>query len=90
MIDTTDGIIQMRPQLLQAVTAAKASDPKAKGSEFWRRVQTPCGSFKATFVVAANTMRTGPVSPMSLLKVGISPQRDRGFRRNVTDDCGRT
>ena len=22
--------------------------------------------------------------------VGISPQRDRGFRRNVTDDCGRT
>jgi II/X family phage/plasmid replication protein len=68
MIDTTDGIIEMRPQLLQAVTAAKASDPKAKGSEFWRRVKTPYGGFKATFVVAANTMRTGPVSPMSLLK----------------------
>lgn len=68
MIDTTDGIIQIRPKLMQAVTAAKASTPKAKGREFWARVQTPYGGFKATFDVAANTMRTGPVSPMALLK----------------------
>ena len=68
MIDTTDGIIQMRPKLLKAVTAAKASNAKAKGKEFWARVKTPCGGFKATFDVAAGTMRTGPVSPMALLK----------------------
>ena len=68
MIDTTDGIIQMRPKLLQAVTAAKASNTKAKGKEFWARVKTTYGSFKATFDIAAGTMRTGPVSPMALLK----------------------
>lgn len=68
MIDTTDGIIQMQPELLQAVTAAKASNSKAKGREFWARVKAPHGSFKATFDVAAGTMRTGPVSPMALLK----------------------
>lgn len=68
MIDTTDGIIQMRPKLLQAVTVAKASNPKAKGKEFWARVKTPYGSFKATFDVTAGTMRTGAVSPMVLLK----------------------
>jgi len=68
MIDTTDGIIQMQPKLLKAVTVAKASHPKAKGKEFWARVKTPYGGFKATFDVTAGTMRTGPVSPMALLK----------------------
>lgn len=68
MIDTTDGVIRMPAKLLQAVTAAKASNQKAKGREFWARVKTPYGSFKASFDVAGNTMRTGPVSPMALLK----------------------
>lgn len=68
MIDTTDGIIQMRPKLLKAVTVAKANKPKAKGREFWTWVKTPYGGFKAIFDVTAGTMRTGPVSPMALLK----------------------
>lgn len=68
MIDTTDGTIQMRPKLLQAVMAAKASNPKAKGKEFWARVKTTYSSFKAIFDVTAGTMNTGPVSPMVLLK----------------------
>ena len=68
MIDTIDGIIKMRADLLQAVTTAKACNSKARGREYWVRVKTPYGSFKASFDVAAGKMRTGPVSPMALLK----------------------
>ena len=98
MIDTADGIIRMPPKLLQAVTGAKASNLQAKGRDFWARVKTPYGSFKATFDVTANTMRTGPVSPTALLKghnlvgtnnatalmVGLIPYAHRRFNVSFT------
>ena len=68
MIDTADGSTKMSHNLSVAVRKEKAKHPSAKGNQFWARVNTLYGSFKVTFDLAKDTLRTGAVSPMALLK----------------------
>ena len=68
MIDTADGTTKMSHVLSVAVNKKKSEHATAKGNHFWARVNTPYGSFKVTFDIAKDTLRTGAVSPMALLK----------------------
>ena len=68
MIDTVDGTTKMSHALSVAVNKKKSEHATARGNHYWGRIKTPYGSFKVTIDIADGTLKTGPVSPMALLK----------------------